>query len=271
MRSLVFSATDNVDSWLRFSSLCRHSGNLALAERVLTHQLGSNLPGRRKLSFHNGALLTSQNLDDSSNSESNLSNLEASEVYVRANTGSSSSSSSSGGSTASELLHLNLGHDDPRCVAARVRYSHLKHMWAVGRTHEALDGMHDLARALQPLVAAARHSQQPPQQASPHSQALLLSPSHGDASSPSSSSSSSLGAGYGGSNAATKLLVRALLKQGEWQLAQVPPGSPLDSPTQVIAKLASEVQQANNCIYHSSCIFKRSFKGVLICSTSHTV
>jgi len=230
VRSLVFSATDNVDSWLRFSSLCRHSGNLALAERVLTHQLGSNLPGRRKLSFHNGALLASQNHDMSSSSsgESNhVSDLEASEVYVRGNTASGCTTT-----TASDMLHLNLG-SDPRCVAARVRYSHLKHMWAVGRTHEALDGMHDLARALQPVVDAARHHQQSQPQHS--QQAPLLSPSHSGASSSSSSSSSSspLGVGFGGSDAATKLLVRALLKQGEWQLAQVPPGSHLDAPTQV--------------------------------------
>ena len=60
VRSLVFSADDNVDSWLRFSSLCRHSGNVALAERVLTHQLGSTLPSDRRTPSFNESMFGGQ-------------------------------------------------------------------------------------------------------------------------------------------------------------------------------------------------------------------
>ncbi|KAH8049289.1 phosphatidylinositol kinase [Aureococcus anophagefferens] len=40
VRALVLSYEDDPDSWLRYASLCRHSGNAALSESVLTRQLG---------------------------------------------------------------------------------------------------------------------------------------------------------------------------------------------------------------------------------------
>lgn len=40
VRSLVLDFSDDPETWLRFTSLCRHSGQTSLAEAVLTEQLG---------------------------------------------------------------------------------------------------------------------------------------------------------------------------------------------------------------------------------------
>lgn len=45
VRSLVLSPLDNVDSWIKFSSLCRRNGRNDLSHKTMTNLLGVNTHG----------------------------------------------------------------------------------------------------------------------------------------------------------------------------------------------------------------------------------